>query len=192
MYNEYELMHHGVKGQKWGVRKQKPVSSKTSSKKGLSKGAKIALGVGAGVLGTAALGGLAMTTGVNPANSAAIIGKTAYKVAKPVAKAAAKSAKTGVKAAGSSIKKASNKTAAKLVSAKKFTKESFKDLKPTSKQVNTMLKNSVNNSMNKIGNKVIPGLAAGSLAYAGKKLVNHYLGDEQAGSYMFSNPNKKD
>lgn len=55
-YDDNYLEHHGVKGQKWGVRKQRESSGRITTKKGLSKGAKTALGIGAGILGAAAVG----------------------------------------------------------------------------------------------------------------------------------------
>lgn len=51
------LAHHGVKGMKWGVRKQRPASGgagSTKKRKGLSRKQKAAI---AGVLGTAAAAG---------------------------------------------------------------------------------------------------------------------------------------
>ena len=52
-----ELYHHGVKGQKWGVRKERQPSGGDSSgkKRGLSKKQKIALGVAAVAVTTAVL-----------------------------------------------------------------------------------------------------------------------------------------
>lgn len=84
------LAHHGVKGQKWGVRNDKPSSGRkrghsTSGpkKKKLSKKAKIAIGVGAGVLGAGALGYGAYKLGI-PAKAS-----TAFKTAKAAKKSAA-------------------------------------------------------------------------------------------------------
>lgn len=95
------LMHHGVKGMKWGVRNDyQPTGRRRASglttaqdvnkKRGLTKGQKIALGIGAGALATAAVagGGYALyKTGA--AKSAAKLGssllKSALKGSKSVA-----------------------------------------------------------------------------------------------------------
>ena len=90
------LMHHGVKGQKWGVRNDPErvgrrrsgltTANDVNQKRGLSKGAKIALGVGGAALATGAVVGGAMLAkkyGVNPktvANFGAKILKPATKV----------------------------------------------------------------------------------------------------------------
>lgn len=65
--NEAYLMHHGVKGMKWGVRRTKPstgdsrgssktpVPSKPKAKKGMSKAAKIAAGAAVATVSAAVI-----------------------------------------------------------------------------------------------------------------------------------------
>lgn len=102
------LMHHGVKGQKWGVRNDPERTGRRRSglttandinqKRGLSKGAKIALGVGAGVAaaGLAAGGGYALYK--SGAGKAAL--KAGMKMIKPAVKSAKASAKAMQRAEG--------------------------------------------------------------------------------------------
>lgn len=57
--NNYELYHHGVKGMRWGVRKDRSSTTShksTSSRKGLSPGAKKAIKISLQLAGTAAVG----------------------------------------------------------------------------------------------------------------------------------------
>ena len=115
------LMHHGVKGQKWGVRNDPErvgrrrsgltTANDINQRRGLSKGAKIALGVGAGVAaaGLAAGGGYALyKTGA---------GKVAVKAGASMLKSAVKTAKSA-RANGSKLFKPSVKSA--RASAKVF------------------------------------------------------------------------
>lgn len=86
--NDY-LAHHGVKGQKWGVRHDPERVGRRSARKGLSKGAKIALGVGASVVGAAALGYGAHKTGLD-ARAAGEATKAVFRLTKNGLKTAAK------------------------------------------------------------------------------------------------------
>lgn len=58
MNNRNELYHHGVKGMKWGVRKDRSQnsSSKSTLRKGMSPRAKKALKISLQLAGTAAVG----------------------------------------------------------------------------------------------------------------------------------------
>ena len=117
------LMHHGVKGQKWGVRNdpervgRKRSGLKTAKdvnqKKGLSTGAKIALGVGGAALAAGAGYALYKTGG---AKAAARLGgkllKTAVQKSKTAAPKIANAAKTGLKK-GSIYARATAKVAGK-------------------------------------------------------------------------------
>lgn len=126
------LMHHGVKGQKWGVRNDPERIGRRRSglttaqdinrKRGLSKGAKIALGVGAGALATAAIagGGYALyKTGA---------GKTALKAGSSIIKSAMREAKTTGQAAKAYVQSRNGK---KLFSSAKSARASAKVFQQT-------------------------------------------------------------
>lgn len=179
-YDDEYLEHHGVKGQKWGVRKQKPTGNVTNSRKGLTKGAKIALGVGAGVLGTAALSGMAMRAGVNPIDAASSAGKAAYKVAKSTVKAAktAKATKAAKVAKETYFNKSAKKSAKVFESAarKKAVVDYAKDMRNRTLQ-------SIKEQGSQRAAGIVVGIAAVPIANlgaraqrAGNEWINERLG----------------
>lgn len=108
-----ELYHHGVKGQKWGVRKKKKSQSSKSAKSKTNKGRKVALGLLAAIGGTtvAVAGGMAVSS---------MIYKTGYKHGGDSVRNAVKSARqTAARKAATTrfLNKSTVKTGSKAVSS---------------------------------------------------------------------------
>lgn len=154
------LMHHGVKGQKWGVRNDyQPTGRRRSSglttandvnqKRGLSKGAKIALGVGAGVAaaGLAAGGGYALyKTGA---------GKAALKAGSSLIKSAMREAKTTGQAAKAYVQSRNGKKIFSNVKSARSSAKVFQQA-PGAKEVTRaarkrIAKEYIQNAGNKVG-----------------------------------------
>lgn len=204
-YDAEYLEHYGKKGMKWGVRNE-PESTGTRRKKGLSKGAKIALGVGAGVLGTAALagGGYALYKSGIGTEAAKAIGTAAKSVkatqmAKKINVQKAKSLKQTTKQAKQTLlSKEGNverlarlraKKATEAAAEKALQKQHIKDI---TKQARTeageeFIKNTIK-GMGGVASKAVTG----GVAIVGKKAVANMLApDTEVAAYTFPNPNKK-
>lgn len=120
------LAHHGVKGMRWGVRKQRPSGGAGPAKKrkGLSRNQKAAI---AGVLGTAAAvgGGYYLHKSGNGKKIAALAKKHGA-AAKGYAKVAAGATKSATSRAGSAAKGAASSAKSSARKAKAYAKRDAK------------------------------------------------------------------
>ena len=120
------LAHHGVKGMRWGVRKQRPSGGAGPSKKrkGLSRKQKAAI---AGVLGTAAAvgGGYYLHKSGN-GKKIATLAKKQGAAAKGYAKVAAGATKSATSRAGSAAKGAASSAKSSARKAKAYAKRDTK------------------------------------------------------------------
>ena len=120
------LAHHGVKGMRWGVRKQRPSggAGPTKKRKGLSRKQKAAI---AGVLGTAAAvgGGYYLHKSGNGKKIAALAKKQGA-AAKGYAKVVAGATKSATSRAGSATKGAASSAKSSARKAKAYAKRDAK------------------------------------------------------------------
>jgi len=175
--NQYqaELYHHGIKGQKWGVRRfQNPDGSYTSAGKahrdeligknqnGLSpeektaRAKKIAAAAGAITLAAAA----------------------AYVAANPNAR------KVVMNAAKSMGMMASSQTKALAAKGKAYAKKAVKEAK-------TGLKEGVKEGLREGPKKFAKTVVTGAIMYGGKKMLDKAVGTTEAGRIMKANDKKK-
>lgn len=175
--NQYqaELYHHGIKGQKWGVRRfQNPDGSYTSAGKahrneeggknqnGLSKKERIARAKKiAAAAGAVTLAAAAVYVASNPKARQFIANAT--------------------KSMG---KMASSKTKALAAKGKAYAKKAVKEAKAG-------LKEGVKEGLREGPKKLAKTVMTGAIMYGGKKLLDKAVGTTEAGRIMKANDKKK-
>lgn len=181
------LMHHGVKGQKWGVRHDPErigrrrsgltTANDVNQKRGLSKGAKVALGVGGAALAVGAGYALYKTGGAKAATQlGGRLIKTALQKSKSAAPKIAKVARNGLQK-GSVYARATSKVAGKY--AKKGATAATRYAISAAKKGATLTGNAVKKVANNTVKGVFDGIKGGLktiLSYDNvKTLVNDNL-----------------
>ena len=178
------LMHHGVKGMRWGIRherervgRRRGYSDEQYKRKGLSKGAKTAIALTTAAAATAATAAIAKKTGINvKAKDAFKIGKSFFKAGKAGAKMAKEARKMGKSyapdAALSMKTFIDNEKELKMLQKKVKMKDSAKSfMKAAPKKVGDIIKTRGKDT----ASGIFDGLKTTANTYTGKKGVSRLI-----------------